>query len=213
MGTSTDFPKAAKSLVEFSAVQSGALSLTDRIEADGKELMLSSGKSDLDFMVEYQGYWFSVNVEQRGTKSHLHIHGAIGKLPYTYESAFSRANVLAVVRAAGRALGGSVQVDSKQNILLIDTIEFEGSLSPKVVLAETTKVLLMVKPYLQLVTILQPPKQASTPAPAHYKKKQDSLVEEEQTDAEKVNVTLKPVVKAHKTFKVKLTPKVKIKPK
>ncbi|WP_135076604.1 hypothetical protein [Terasakiella sp. SH-1] len=214
MSPSSDFPQTAKSLVQFSSSKTGEISLTDQVSAQGTELTLGGQKNNLDFMVEYQGYWFAIHVDQQGTKTFLHIHGAIGKLPYSFESAFARTNIMAVVRAASRALGGSVQIDEAQNIILIDTIKFEGGISPKVVLAETTKVLLRVKPYLMLVTELQPPQTSTLKAPQNYKKQPESSVEfTEATQQQPAPTLTTPKKRAPKTFRVKLKPNIKTAPK
>jgi len=162
------FPSKARSLVEFSNSPTRELCVTDNLQAKNGKIIQDDKLSQIDFMVQYQGYWFAVHVRPQGTKSSLHIHGIIGKLPYSYESTFARTNVLAVVKAAGKALGGSVKIDDNQNIILIDRLSFEGNISPKILLAETAKVLLRVKPYLQLVHTLQPPKDLAFHAPKNY---------------------------------------------
>lgn len=211
MSDSKKIPSKAKSLVELSSSTKGELSVTDRFSTEDGQIVHDSCKTDIEFMVQYQGYWFAVHVDQLGTYSKLRIHGSMGRLPYSYESAFSRTNVMAVVRAAGKALGGTVRVDENQRIILIETLTFPGRLSPKVVIAETAKVLLRVKPYLQLVSTLQPPRQVSVPAPKHYKEQHlaetppqpETNGEEEQQPA----TAPKPTKAVFKTKQVKLKAK------
>lgn len=152
------FPAKAKSLVEFTSQQSTALSLVDDISVVGGHLTHQSGTNDIEVMFQYQGYWFAVHAQQRGTKSVLEIHGIIGHLPFSYHSTFSRRNVWTVVKEAGKRVNGRVQVDDKQRILLIDTVIAEGTLTPRLVVLESTKVMLKLKPYLELIYQLQPPR-------------------------------------------------------
>jgi len=153
----TQFPSRAKDLVKFTAQKQGALSLADTLKAHDGELTHDTCRTEVDFMVEYRGYWFAVHADQQGTKAVLRVHGIIGNLPFSYQSAFARSNILAVVSAASKEIRGQVRIDDQQRIILIDTVRSEGTLTPKVILAETTKVLLKLKPYLELVTTLQPP--------------------------------------------------------
>lgn len=216
MSNPNTFPSKARSLVEFSNSTTRELSVTDNLHAKDGKIIQDNKLSQIDFMVQYQGYWFAVHVKPEGTKSFLHIHGIIGKLPYSYESSFARANVLAVVKAAGKALGGSVKIDDNQNIILIDKLTFEGNISPKILLAETTKVLLRVKPYLQLVHTLQPPKDLAFHAPKNYIEQlppqtvpAPSLTDEPHERMEEEKVTLK--LKTN-SVKLKVKPVIKLKP-
>ncbi len=166
VSSSKNTPTKTKSLVEFSAAKTGALAVTDRFHTEEGRLVHDSCTTDIDFMVQYEDFWFAIHLDQQGSKSYLRVHGIIGRLPYSYESVFARANILTVVHAASRALGASlVKIDEKQRILLIDTVSVEGIMTPKRVLAETAKILLKVKPYLELVKQLQPPKRPTTAEP------------------------------------------------
>jgi hypothetical protein len=162
------FPSTTKSLVEFTRSANGEIPMAGGLQAKDGKIVQNQLADKVDFMVQYQGFWFAIHLDQQGTRSYLHIHGNIGKLPYSYESSFARTNVLAVVRAAGKTLGGNVRVDGNQNIILIDTVTCRGNMSPKILLAETAKVFLRIKPYLQLVQTLQPPKNLTIRAPENY---------------------------------------------
>ncbi|MDV7339264.1 hypothetical protein RYZ26_06645 [Terasakiella sp. A23] len=166
----TNSPTKARSLVEFTANKTQALSITDRIHTADGELAHSVCRTDIDFTVQYEGYWFAVHADQKGTEALLRVHGIIGHLPFSYGNAFARGNILAVVTRASRAIHGKVRVDDQQRILLIDEVKIKGSLSPKIILAETTKILLKLKPYLQLVTSLQPAKATKFTAPTNYRR-------------------------------------------
>lgn len=157
MSNFSEAPTKARSLVEFEAVKSGAISVTDKLDARNNQLVHKECKTELEFMVQYQGYWFAIKARQDGTESHLNIHGIIGHLPFTYHSSFARTNIYHVVSSCARQINGKIRVDDQQRILLIDHSTYHGNLSPKLVIAETTKTLLKMKPYLELVTLLQPP--------------------------------------------------------
>ncbi|NVK18930.1 MAG: hypothetical protein HWE30_09560 [Methylocystaceae bacterium] len=224
MSLHADHPTKARSLVEFTNEKTGVLSLTDKIEADNSHLTKASCRTDIDFMVQYKGYWFAVHADQVGTQALLRVHGIIGNLPFSYQSSFARNNIMAVVSRASRAIKGKVRVDDQQRILLIDEVRVEGSLSPKLILAETTKVLLKLKPYLELVNTLRPPTSAKFKAPTNYRKQEviqpepvanDPVIEPHSHPIVKARIKLKPKPKA----KMKLMPKkkkamtLKVKPK
>ena len=165
MSNSTAFPTTAKSLVEFTANKSGELAVTDTFDAEGGALTHADTRDYIEFTVQYEGFWFAIHADQQGTKTVLRVHGIVGHLPFTYQSNFARTNILAVVSEASRAIKGQVRVDENQRIILIDTVTVEGALTPKVILAETAKVLLRLKPYLELVTLFQLPKGYVVPTP------------------------------------------------
>jgi len=209
-----DQPTKARSLVEFSNEKMTALSLTDKIAADDGQLTHAACRTDIEFMAQYQGFWFAVHADQVGTDALLRIHGIIGHLPYSYQSSFARNNIMAVVSRASRAIKGKVRLDDKQRILLIDEVRVNGSLSPKVILGETTKVLLKLKPYLELVNSLQPPKGVKFKAPSHYRKQEtvqpadapEPMIEEPVTEHP---TTAKARVKIKPKTKMKIMPKKK----
>lgn len=156
MHSKTDSPTKAKGLVEFTSNTSRALSVTDRIQTDGGALVHDQCRSKINFMVQYQGFWFAVHTDQKENGVTMRVHGIIGHLPYSYQSSFLRTNIFAVVHAASREIKGKIRVDDQQRILLIDEVFFKGQLTPKLIVSETAKVLLRLKPYLELVRALQP---------------------------------------------------------
>ncbi|NVJ91690.1 MAG: hypothetical protein HWE34_08540 [Methylocystaceae bacterium] len=156
MSSKTDSPTKAKGLVEFSSSSSRALAVTDRIHTEGGALVHDQCRSEIDFMVQYQGFWFAVHTDQKENGVTMRVHGIIGHLPYSYQSSFLRTNIFAVVHAASREIKGKIRVDDQQRILLIDEVFFKGQLTPKLIVSETAKVLLRLKPYLELVKALQP---------------------------------------------------------
>lgn len=144
------------SLVALSDTAHGKFSLSDRFIADENQLRLSSGRDDVTCMVKYLGYWFAIHSEQKETESHIRIHAILGNLPFSYVSPFARNNIQAVVREAGRQLGGRVFFDKKQRIIFAERIRTKSVLTPELIVTEATKVMLRLKPYLELVNILQP---------------------------------------------------------
>lgn len=182
MPSKTDSPTKAKGLVEFSSNSSRALAVTDRIHTDGGALVHDQCRSEIDFMVQYQGFWFAVHTDQKENRVTMRVHGIIGHLPYSYQSSFLRTNIFAVVHAASREIKGKIRVDDQQRILLIDDVTFKGQLTPKLIVSETAKVLLRLKPYLELVRALQP--LTSTPFMAP---EIESVASQEETTAASVS--------------------------
>ncbi|WP_417790226.1 hypothetical protein [Terasakiella pusilla] len=166
-------PTKARSLVEFSNRKSGALALTDRINTEDGALTHAVCRTAIDFMVQYQGYWFAVHADQRDKQAVLRVHGIIGHLPYSYQSSFARSSIMTVVSQASRVVRGKVRIDEKQRILLIKEVKVQGSLTPRVIMSETAKVLLQLKPYLELVSSIRPPQQINKfSAPTHYRRQE-----------------------------------------
>lgn len=165
-------PTKARSLVEFSNRKSGALALTDRIHTDDGALTHTGCRTEIDFMVQYQGYWFAVHADQKSTQAVLRVHGIIGHLPYSYQSSMARSNIMTVISQASRMVRGKVRIDEKQRILLIKEVKVSGSLTPRVIMSETAKVLLQLKPYLELVTSIRPTQQTKFRAPRQYHRQQ-----------------------------------------
>jgi len=148
-------PSTAISLIESSTNRQTGLAVTDKFNTpEGQPT-----RNHIEFTVQHEGYWFCVHAEQQGGFAVFRIHAILGKLPFTFQSSFARTSIIDVVRAACKHLKARFRTDDHQRILLIHEIRAKGILNPKIILAETTKVLLQLKPYLQLITVLQPPKQ------------------------------------------------------
>jgi hypothetical protein len=165
----------AKSLIALSDSQPVGLSVTNKFNsADGQ-----TTRSHIKFAVQHEGYWFAVHADQQGSFAVFRIHAILGRLPFTFQSAFARTCIMTVVRAACRHLNARYRTDAQQRILLIHETRSKGVLNPKRILTETTKVLLQLKPYLELITTLQPPKH---PDSADVKTNEDTDVEIEMED-------------------------------
>lgn len=158
MNTTAQKVKTTKSLIAFSETQQSGLAITDKLNTKNGEISHESCKTHLEFTVQYEGYWFALHADQQGGFAILRIHAILGHLPFSYQSTFARKNVMAVVRAASKHLNARIRTDEHQRIILIHHIRTKGILNPKLILTETAKVLLQLKPYLQLVTTLQPAK-------------------------------------------------------
>jgi len=144
-----------RSLINFVEKADLPLSLEHTVVTTESGELEYTHRDELEITVRYCGYWFGIHANNNGTISTLSIHAILGHLPYSYENAFLRTHILAVVRAASRALQGTFKVDEKQNIILIDDVKTEGHLTPKMILTETTKVMLQFKPYLELLSSMQ----------------------------------------------------------
>ena len=105
----------------------------------------------LEFTFEYRGFLFAVRTESNDHSGHMRFHAHLGNLPYSAESSAKRANALAIVAAAGRALGGRVQTTREQRILLFEETHFEEPLTPVVLMSSTVRLLLDVQPFLELL--------------------------------------------------------------
>lgn len=148
----------AKDLINFTDEGQLALDVTDLVKADQGHLRHDQCRTSLEFTFQYEGYWFAARSTRREHDGLLQIHAVLGYLPYSFESQFLRANIMAVVRAAGRKLGGRIKVDERQRILLMDEIKVNGIMTPTVVLSRLTTALILVKPYLELLRMIQPPR-------------------------------------------------------
>jgi len=107
-----------------------------------------------NFTFAYMGYQFAVRAEAKPGRTRMRVHAFLGHLPYTAESRYLRANVRAVVESAGAALGGRIQINGQQRILLIDEFNFDQTLTPASLLTKTVTFLLQAKPYLDLLRFL-----------------------------------------------------------
>ena len=105
----------------------------------------------LEFTFEYLGFLFAVRMESNDHSGHMRFHAHLGNLPYSAESSAKRANALAIVAAAGRALGGRVQTTREQRILLFEETRFKEPLTPVVLMSSTVRLLLDAQPFLELL--------------------------------------------------------------
>jgi len=157
----SEIENTAKNLIENSASQKLGLPVTDKFNtSDGKPT-----RTNIEFTVQHEGYWFGVHADQEGGFAVFRIHAILGQLPFTFQSSFARTSIMAVVRGVCKHLKARFKTDEHQRIILIHEVRAKGILHPKIILTETTKVLLQLKPYLQLITALQPPRQATDTQP------------------------------------------------
>ena len=112
----------------------------------------------LEFTFEYRGFLFAVRTESNDHNGHMRFHAHLGNLPYSAESVRRRADALAIVAAAGRALGGRVQTTREQRILLFGEMRLEEPLTPVVLMSSTVRLLLEAHPFLGLLAhVVEPP--------------------------------------------------------
>ena len=112
----------------------------------------------LEFTFEFLGFLFAVRTESNDHSGHMRFHADLGNLPYSAESSGKRADALAIVAAAGRALGGRVQTTREQRILLFEEMRFEEPLTPVVLMSSAVRLLLEVQPFLELLAqVVEPP--------------------------------------------------------
>lgn len=116
-----------------------------------------SAERPLEFTFQYRGVLFAGQAQSSLEESRLRIHANLGSLPYTMESSFKRATALAIVRAASRTLGGRVRLTDKQGILLLDEKQFREPLTPRDLMANTVRMVLEVRPFLELLSMVVDP--------------------------------------------------------
>ncbi len=112
----------------------------------------------LDFTFEYRGFLFAVRAESDDHNGRMRFHAHLGNLPYSAESSGKRADTLAIVAAAGQALGGRVHLTPEQRILLLEEMRFDAPLTPVVLISNIVRLLLEAKPFLELLArVVEPP--------------------------------------------------------
>lgn len=127
------------------------------LDPDGHLARRSEGRP-LAFSFNFRGVLFAGQAESTFEKSRLRIYADLGALPYTAESSVNRSNALAIVNSASRALGGRVRLSSQQHILLMEEKGFSSPLAPRDLVAHTVRLILEVKPYLDLLSlVVEPP--------------------------------------------------------
>jgi hypothetical protein len=126
-----------------------------------KALTGEGESEELSFTFEYGGFLFAVKAltDQRTTQ--IRLHANLGSMPYTAENAEARGAAMAVLRSASQALGGRVRLTPRQRILLQEELELDEPLTPVTLMSRTAKLLVLAKPYLELLTpYVHPPANA-----------------------------------------------------
>ncbi len=115
----------------------------------------------LNFTFEYSGYLFAVRASAGQQNTQIRFHANLGSLPYTAENSEARHHAMAVLRAASRMLGGRVRLTPQQRILLQENVTIDEPLTPVTLMSRTAMLLIMAKPYLELLTrFVHPPANA-----------------------------------------------------
>ena len=134
----------------------GPLGLEKASEMAGK-----GGDDGLRFSFEYGGFLFAVFATSGEQNTNMRFHANLGSLPYTAENPHDRAHAMAVLRSASKALGGRVQLTPRQRILLQENITINEPLTPAMLMSRAAKLLVMAKPYLELLSeFVHPPLEA-----------------------------------------------------
>ncbi len=150
--------RTATDVVEFVDGRPAGIGVRS-LAVDGHgRLARKPGSVLLDFTFRYRGFLFAVRAESKEHSGRMQFHIHLGNLPYSAESPAKRADALAIVAAAGRALGGRVQLTPEQRILLLEEMRFEKPLTPMVLMSSTVRLLLEAQPFLELLTqVVEPP--------------------------------------------------------
>ena len=150
--------RPATDLVKFVDGRRPRIGVRSLAVDDQGRLACKPDSTRLEFTFEYRGFLFAVRTESNDHSGHMRFHAHLGNLPYTAESLAKRANALAIVAAAGRALGGRVQTTREQRILLFEEMRFEEPLTPVVLMSSTVRLLLEAQPFLELLAqVVEPP--------------------------------------------------------
>ncbi len=153
-----DSARTATDLVEFVDGRPAGIGVRS-LAVDGHGRLTRKPDSvPLDFTFRYRGILFAVRAESEEHSGRMQFHAHLGNLPYSAESRAKRADALAIVAAAGRALGGRVQLTPEQRILLLEEMRCEEPLTPMVLMSSTVRLLLEAQPFLELLTqVVEPP--------------------------------------------------------
>ena len=115
----------------------------------------------LSFTFEYGGFLFGVRAWAGRQSTNMRFHANLGSLPYTAENPQARHDAMAVLRSAGRALGGRVQMTPQQRILLQEQVTLDEPFTPVLLMSRAAKLLVLAKPYLELLSrFVNPPTEA-----------------------------------------------------
>ena len=149
--------QSAESTKQFLEVvdeaSAGALGLNRAGELAGK-----SDSGEINFTFEYLGFLFAVRAAAAEQRTNIRFHANLGHMPYTGESAERRRRAMKILPIAAAALGGRVQMTPEQRILLTEEIWLDEPLTPTALISCTAKLLLLAKPYLELLDqVVSPP--------------------------------------------------------
>lgn len=118
-----------------------------------------SGGDGLRFTFEYGGFLFGVRARAQHQTTEMRFHANLGSLPYTAEDPQARHDAMAVLRSAGRALGGRVVMTPEQRVMLRETVTLDEPFTPVLLMSRAAKLLVVAKPYLELLgRYINPPR-------------------------------------------------------
>ena len=140
-----DKGQATRELLENT--RQGSLGLDQTASLTGK-----SSDDGLRFSFEYSGFLFAVRAAAGQQNTSIRFHANLGNMPYTAENPYARRHAMAVLRSAGRALGGRVVLTPEQRILLHESLVIDEPFTPVMLMSRTAKLLVMAKPYLELLS-------------------------------------------------------------
>ena len=111
-------------------------------------------KSDqpLEFTFDYQGFLFAAKAERSDDGDVVHFHANLGRVPYSAQSKFHRANAIAIVNAASKVLKGRMKLSGQQRIMLIHKQKTQGRLTPNSLMVAVVELIIMSKPFLYLLS-------------------------------------------------------------
>lgn len=122
----------------------------DDLPAEG-----ANGRFNVQF--SYHGMRFSVRVLSKHARgARLYMEGHLGFVPFSYEGAELRAQMLEVLQLARRQKLVQIDLVGEQRISLTAELAVQGPLTPNSIVAVSATRIAAVKPLLDVIRALQP---------------------------------------------------------
>ncbi len=129
------------------------VSISEDLEVSGA-LIGPPPHDRLDVGFEYKGVPFVVRAQGRDQGIDMEVRANLGALPFTAEDPERRATALAILDAARADLGGRVRLTKDQKLVIAEVFRLEEALTPTSLLAETVRIVLRHRPYLELLALV-----------------------------------------------------------
>lgn len=119
---------------------------------------MSGRGNKFEITFDYMGFLFALKAGREEQQTVMHIRANLGSIPYTIEGNNRRADALSVLALAHAYLGGRVHVRGGQRILLSEQFEINEPLTPTLMITKATTLIVLAKPYLELLSeVVNPP--------------------------------------------------------
>ena len=130
------------------------------VDGEGHELGGSSQR--IAFRFTYRNVPFTARFEEAAEGPGLDLHGDVGPMPYSAESALARLELQTIVNAANEDLGNLLMI-ADGRILIVGSARLTSPVTAAALISSIVLFLLPLKPYLETFEVfLQPPGEAKT---------------------------------------------------